>query len=478
VHVDPLSSSSPSTERPSTRRGKGRDESTAARGTDRISEVYASTRAYPSWWSDFEEHRLLRRRKGLDDTVLERNLCFVDTPGYSGRTSETEGMDLILQYIESQLAKTFSFGDITESELVSMLAGDGGAQVDLVLYLMHRSMSPSCKSHKLLLTLLLGPNATDLDFLGRLSALTNVIPLLSKVDLLSEDDIKASKSDISAALESVGIRPFSFNSGVSDLPPLYTVCSALSKDEETMDASLLMSPDYVQPLLSSDLSTLVRRIFDKENISHLRHLAAMKLVRHRPNPSTLPLSLLPPSSPFNIPHHQNLASPLSSSFPTLPSAAQTLTHHTGNPSSSYLQARIADHTLREQRLAQARLARWATNLQRGLHNERTRYEALAQGERAVWLTQRLGECVNEGSLVPAASSSSTVEQLLRQRGIGKNNIDVCDPLGLVKWSEMVRSRGWVVLEVVGGFGLLGAVAMWVARGWEWEGEWWGWWAGR
>jgi len=307
-----------------------------------------------------------------------------------------------------------------------------------------------------------------------LSALTNVIPLLSKADLLSEDDIKVSKSDISAALESTLIRPFSFCSDQSNLPQLYTVCSALSKDEENMDASLLMSPEYVQPLLSSDLSTLVQQIFDKENISRLRHLAALKLIRHRPNPSPSSLSLLPPSSPLNILHHPNFTSPPSPSSPTSPSASQTLTQYTGNPS-SYLQARIADHTLREQRLAQARLARWATDLQRGLHNERTRYEALARGERAVWLTQRLGECVNEGSLVPAASSSSTDDKrLLRQWG---NNGDVSDPLGLVRWSEMVR-RGWVVLEVVGGFGVLGAVAMWVARGWEWEGEWWGWWAGR
>jgi hypothetical protein len=309
-----------------------------------------------------------------------------------------------------------------------------------------------------------------------LSALTNVIPLLSKADLLSEDDIKVSKSDISAALESTLIRPFSFSSDHSNLPPLYTVCSALSKDEENMDASLLMSPEYVQPLLSSDLSTLVQQIFDKENISRLRHLAALKLIRHRPNPSPSLPSLLPPSSPLHIFPPPNFASPPSPSSPTSPSASQTLTHYTGNPSSSYLQARIADHTLREQRLAQARLARWATDLQRGLHNERTRYEALARGERAVWLTQRLGECVNEGSLVPASTDE---KRLLRQWGSnGTNDVDGSDPLGLVRWSEMVRRRGWVVLEVVGGFGVLGAVAMWVARGWEWEGEWWGWWAGR
>lgn len=30
---------------------------------------------------------MLRRRKSLGDSVLERNLCFVDTPGYGNKTS-------------------------------------------------------------------------------------------------------------------------------------------------------------------------------------------------------------------------------------------------------------------------------------------------------------------------------------------------------------------------------------------------------
>ena len=81
---------------------------------------------------------MLRRRKSIDDTVLERNLCFVDTPGRSRETSAIEHMGSIMHYIEGQLAKTTSYADATESELVSLLGGDGGSQVDLVLYLIHR----------------------------------------------------------------------------------------------------------------------------------------------------------------------------------------------------------------------------------------------------------------------------------------------------------------------------------------------------
>lgn len=55
--------------------------------TSKITEVFASTKAYPAWWSDLEESRILRRRKSMGDSVLERNLCFVDTPGYGNKTS-------------------------------------------------------------------------------------------------------------------------------------------------------------------------------------------------------------------------------------------------------------------------------------------------------------------------------------------------------------------------------------------------------
>lgn len=77
----------------------------------------------------------------MGDTVLERNLCFVDTPGYSRGMSMVEGIENVMQYIECQLAKTFSFASSTEGEIVSMMGGDGGAQVDLVLYMISKGIS-------------------------------------------------------------------------------------------------------------------------------------------------------------------------------------------------------------------------------------------------------------------------------------------------------------------------------------------------
>jgi hypothetical protein len=89
VHVDPISATSmsvPETRRKSSR-SKPRSRSADLQATSQITEVYASTRPYPAWWSDLEESKILRRRKSLGDSILERNLCFVDTPGYGNKTS-------------------------------------------------------------------------------------------------------------------------------------------------------------------------------------------------------------------------------------------------------------------------------------------------------------------------------------------------------------------------------------------------------
>ena len=56
--------------------------------TSKIGEVFASTRPYPNWWAEAEEVKVLkRRRSSAGDTVLDRNICFVDTPGYSSGAS-------------------------------------------------------------------------------------------------------------------------------------------------------------------------------------------------------------------------------------------------------------------------------------------------------------------------------------------------------------------------------------------------------
>lgn len=415
---------------------------------------------------------------------MERNVCFVDTPGYSRTLSMTEGIESVVQYVKAQLVKATSFTTVGEGELVSMLSGKGGTQVDVALYMIAQSLSPSNSSFSELTYHDTELKPVDLDFIRQLSALTNVIPLIAKADSLSHDEAQASKESIASDLISAGLRPFLFNSESTISPP-YTVCSASSNDDENMDASLLMSPEYVRPLVSSELSTLVHHIFDKDNVSWLRHFAAKKLVHSQ---RAMEKSFVP--APF--PNSPTTFNPLPNSFPdsstsqiSSSSTSQAVISYASG-ASSYVQARIADHTQREEKLAQLRLAKWAGDLQRCLQNERTRYEAISRGERAIWLTQRLGECVDDGSLVPVRGPEKDTISMRTgpmQSSLPAGLVNARDPLGLLGWNEAVRRRGWIAVQVVGGFGVLGAMAVWMIRSWgagaDAYSSWtWAWWAGK
>ena len=135
VHVDPLSSSQPSINQSLSGNSKNHRESPNTQATQRITEVFASTKPYPSWWANIEDTKALRRRKSLGDTVLERNLCFVDSPGYNNGLSKMEVMKLVLQYIEAEFSKPFSTPTATEGDIAALLSGSGGSQVDVVFYL-------------------------------------------------------------------------------------------------------------------------------------------------------------------------------------------------------------------------------------------------------------------------------------------------------------------------------------------------------
>jgi GTP-binding protein EngB required for normal cell division len=88
VHVDPIHpSTGPSTPGARAHSLRRRSSTKTTTGTTAITEIYASTKPYPEWWSEVDDFRVLRRRKSLGDAVLDRNLCFVDTPGYGSGSS-------------------------------------------------------------------------------------------------------------------------------------------------------------------------------------------------------------------------------------------------------------------------------------------------------------------------------------------------------------------------------------------------------
>ncbi len=101
-----------------------------------ISEISASTRPYPIWWSEIEDSKVLRRRRSMGDAVLDRNLCFVDTRSREDCTHISEHMAL-------QLQKALRPPTTSNNDLAALLSGTGGSQVDVVLYMLSEGASSS-----------------------------------------------------------------------------------------------------------------------------------------------------------------------------------------------------------------------------------------------------------------------------------------------------------------------------------------------
>ena len=78
---------------------------------------------------------VLRRRKSSIDTVLERNICFVDTPGYSQGSADKD-IGMVVDYVESMLYQTSSVTTLEDNDVLGVVSGSGGVLVDLVIYLL------------------------------------------------------------------------------------------------------------------------------------------------------------------------------------------------------------------------------------------------------------------------------------------------------------------------------------------------------
>lgn len=274
-----------------------------------------------------------------------------------------------------------------------------------------------------------------------------------------------------------------------------------------------MTPDYKPDLAPSDLAHLVQCLFDPDTTAWLRHLSARKFLQWRrqqfgqptitaastantsglnilngfPLPTfttTIPITTPSSSAQAYSPIHPRATQVPSTTYPTIPTT------------SPFTAARLADHTLHEERLTQLRLSRWAADLQRSLRDERERYAALQRDERRRWLMERVKECdeadadAAAAAQLPTASTShhsgntsdseekmenSRQSRKTRSKGlmIGREGFGcTSDPLGLLDWEEKMRGHaGWVVVEVAGACGVLGALTVWAVRSWvAWKGS--------
>ncbi|EZF25469.1 hypothetical protein H112_02201 [Trichophyton rubrum D6] len=481
VHMDPLpdSVSIPPSSLVKSRR-KGSTKPRRIRECEPISEIYASTKPYPSWWSDMDDSRVLRRRKSLGDVILERNLCFVDT--FAGSKNADQQTEVIIQYMNKQFTRAVSAVRSVTTDFQGLLCGNGGPQVDVILYLISEKTMTA-----------------DIRSIQKLSNFTTVVPLIAKCDNYTPAEVQAIKKSFIERVRDADMKLSCFgpfgesltNDHVSGPGIPFMASSATTNDDETMDASVLMSPEYVQPLVPSDLGFVLERLLDRDNAAWFRHSAAKKLVEVQQQPR----SRAPSNNFLRTSSNYGVSSlPDSHLSPYLPSTPASASHVLAPPGerlglSEYTLARMTEHTRREEQYAQARLAKWAADLQQSLQNERNRYEQLGRGERAVWLTEKLGECVADGTLVPLSQTpgfpgfGNTVDRanekgnlcVQTQDGrrfeyrVAAGNVNAADPLGLLKLGDDLSRRGWVLVQVLGGVGIVGGLALWMAQTWGLSG---------
>lgn len=266
---------------------------------------------------------------------------------------------------------------------------------------------------------------------------------------MTTEAITQRKSQIRSELTEAGIRPFPFK-GESTWP--YAVSSLAGSDHDIMDASVLMSPDYVQPLVTSELTTLVEQVFCENGASWLRHAAAQKYVQWKrsqnfPQPRGLPRLL-------GMPAGNSLVATGLRTYP---------------------QPRTVDNQQQHERLARVQMANWASNLQRSLRKEQAQFEALAHRERADWLLRKLSEEYGEGRLGAVEDSDyrglslhdKKKTRLSRNRKQQGTSTELHqDPLGLVQVTANMKARSWDAVQLLGSLGLLGGLAFWATKqGW-------------
>jgi hypothetical protein len=351
-----------------------------------------------------------------------------------------------IEYVESHLSRVSS-DTLSNSELLNLLGGDGGFQVDVVLYLIERKLKPA-----------------DVEYIRRLAPLTNVIPVIAKADRLSPTELAVCKQQVMGQLRDAAIRTFTFTSSAKsgfeettqpNVP--YSVSNATGSDPDVMDASLLMSPDYVQPLVATELQYLVNNLFSLDGASWVRHAAAKKYLQWRDTSPSMPRHLY---RPLGLPK---------------PDIASGLTPTTGALVGLPTSLAIVPTSQRQRydtSTNQFHMVDWAADLQRSMASERTLHEAFNTARRAGLRNEELGTVAANGTLVTARESKKGEAPRRRKSaryGVLRGAKHHQDPLGLLQVAADLKAKGWVAFEVLGSLGVIGGLAFWLSRH-HWPGD--------
>lgn len=413
-------------------------------GHPKFEEIGASTRPYPAWWTDFQSRRMLLERKSVGEGVLERNITFIDTPGFR----DDIDVQQMLTYFKTSLSRMTTMGKMGDSELVGMLSGEGGLQIDAVIYLFDPSVTAEDAP-------VLGQ--TEVDLVRYLCKWTNVIPVIGRTDEVDAAELESRKQQLIKTFESLDARPYleellPSSSDEVTLPTPFAISSALSDDSETIDASVLMASTYLQPLIPSELESFVAALFDPNNTARLRHLSATKFLLWR---------------------QVNLGFHLQNQLLLAPGVAASTDQISDEHSHALVPHRSPAASPTLEPFRQLRLAKWAQDLQRGLYNERRQYQRMYTGS-----SSHSGAEDEKSPTLPLATTTANDSGYYASARPQKGRlggpvsiIDPRDPLGLLALAQLSRRRGYVALQLAAGCGVVGVVVWWVLRNWADVQEW-------
>ena len=266
----------------------------------------------------------------------------------------------------------------------------------------------------------------DIECIKSLQDKTNIIALLARSDELDADSISSAKDLIRQQIAEHGLDFFSFTAPDSDpdIIDVFSVSSATVTDHDEMDASVLMSSGYVQPLVKTDLGRLVDQVFSMDGSAWLRHCAATKCVQWRREQD----------------HGLSLQ--------------MTLMHR--DPAKCALSPVLTVNPFVERRYwSRVEVSNWAQGLRHSLETEKLHHLAQQRLEARPHRWQRSGDLVRR----PGESSG-------RRRASEQINPVHQDPLGILPVLSQLKRNGQFTVEFLSSLGLIGCVAAWLA-GPEW-----------
>jgi septin family protein len=315
-----------------------------------IVEISASTKPYPLYWlthheklssndinddPDTSSATIEGRRPSLihsiesatsSDGALDRNICFVDTPGYGQFTNAMTCVQAVTSYLDKRFYETANVVNVSNPQVVNLLTTASSLSefphVDVCFYLILDRIKK-----------------VDIDYIARISKYVPVIPLIAKSDILPKDGIVDLKVQILKELKAAHISPFLFDTQLDDaiqfgeqlirsrtrrgsqnggndmcepsaeasaehvqgeeekgeeenyegeerqrereglIYPLLLPSAITSHRTEEMVASVLMAPDYTPELVKSGLNDLCRYVLSEHGSAWLRFSAAKKFVQ-------------------------------------------------------------------------------------------------------------------------------------------------------------------------------------------------------